>query len=410
MASLNDLIVSGKARFLNTISGNIDGTSSNVTGTVAIAHGGTGATTRLGAAKNLTDETVPTPGFVVGLTDSWGKFGYTSIANLKTTIGSAAAASGGTAITMCTTGEKYTWNAAADTVKQNLVTDNKDYRILLSGSNSAYGETESANKSNRLTFNPYNLILDMNADSNNYVSLSTGTGTSSQLHLYNTGTSLIVLSSGSGTSVKTMGIYANNISNSSTWDGTNTSLVTAVTSAKDTVKQHINSTNVALDVILSGSASGGATGTGYVYKSSNLTFNPAYSNATMTSGLLCVNGKSTSNVNYSLKMYSNDIVLSGTSSTWDGTNTSLVTAVTQLKNTKADILAETIPNLTFSGGVATLAKKTGYILISIYPYARSDDGYGITSFTEQNDGSYKIRNNYGGLNASLKARAIWLKV
>ena len=233
MASLNDLIVSGKARFLNTISGNIDGTSSNVTGTVAIAHGGTGATTRLGAAHALTNQEVVTPGFVVGLTDNWGKFGYTSIANLKTTIGSAAAASGGTAKTLCTTGEKYTWNNAATTVKQNLVSVNEDYRILLSGSNSAYGETESANKSNRLTFNPYNLILNMNADSNNYVSLSTGTGTSSQLHLYNTGTSLIVLSSGSGTSVKTMGIYANNISNSSTWDGTNTSLVTAVTNKLD---------------------------------------------------------------------------------------------------------------------------------------------------------------------------------
>lgn len=212
-------------------------------------------------------------------------------------------------------------------------------------------------------------------------------------------------------STKKLTIVANDITKTNdTWDGTNTSLVTAVTSAKDTVKQHINSTNAALDVILSGSASGGATGTGYVYKSSNLTFNPAYSNATMTSGLLCVNGKSTSNVNYSLKMYSNDIVLSGTSSTWDGTNTSLVTAVTQLKNNKADILAETIASLTFSSGVATLAKKTGYILINIYPYNRSDNIYGITSFTEQTDGSYKIRNNTTNLSASLAARAIWLKV
>lgn len=125
-----------------------------------------------------------------------------------------------------------------------------------------------------------------------------------------------------------------------------------------------------------------------------------------------LNIQTTSGNLHSLTVAHNDIYFSASSNppTWDGTNTSLVTAVTQLKNTKADILAETIPNLTFSGGVATLAKKTGYILISIYPYARSDDGYGITSFTEQNDGSYKIRNNYGGLNASLKARAIWLKV
>lgn len=392
MAQLNDLVVTGKSRFLNEIQGNISGTASNVTGTVAIAHGGTGATTRLGAAKNLTDETVPTPGFVVGLTDSWGKFGYTSIANLKTTIGSAAAASGGTAITMCTTGEKYTWNAAADTVKQNLVTDNKDYRILLSGSNSAYGETESANKSNRLTFNPYNLILDMNADSNNYVSLSTGTGTSSQLHLYNTGTSLIVLSSGSGTSVKTMGIYANNISNSSTWDGTNTSLVTAVTSAKDTVKQHVNSSSGALDVILSGSASGGGTGTGYVYKSSNLTFNPAYSNATMTSGLLCVNGKSISNVNYSLKMYSNDIVLSGTSSTWDGTNTSLVTALTNKISKETNTSVNWTSSATGRTVVCMLAKIGTIVICTIT--GSTDANHSITAWTATQLGAGQIPPGY----------------
>ena len=110
MAQLGNLICSGAARFLNTINGNITGTSSNVTGTVAIANGGTGATTRLGAAQNLTNESVASPGYVVGLTQNWGKFGYTTIDQLKTTIGAAAAASGGTAITMVTTGDKYTWN------------------------------------------------------------------------------------------------------------------------------------------------------------------------------------------------------------------------------------------------------------------------------------------------------------
>lgn len=110
MAQLGNLICSGAARFLNTINGDITGTSSNVTGTVAIANGGTGATTRLGAAQNLTNESVASPGYVVGLTQNWGKFGYTTIDQLKTTIGAAAAASGGTAITMVTTGDKYTWN------------------------------------------------------------------------------------------------------------------------------------------------------------------------------------------------------------------------------------------------------------------------------------------------------------
>ena len=59
------------------------GTAANVSGTVAIANGGTGATTRLGAAKNLTDESVPSPGYVVSLTQSWGKFGYSSLSQLK---------------------------------------------------------------------------------------------------------------------------------------------------------------------------------------------------------------------------------------------------------------------------------------------------------------------------------------
>lgn len=72
------------------------GTAANVSGTVAIANGGTGATTRLGAAKNLTNEEVTNPGYVVGLTDSWGKFGWTTIGNLKTALGVPAAANNGT--------------------------------------------------------------------------------------------------------------------------------------------------------------------------------------------------------------------------------------------------------------------------------------------------------------------------
>lgn len=53
MAQLNDLIVTGKSRFLNSISGNITGTASNVTSTVAIANGGTGATTAANARTAL---------------------------------------------------------------------------------------------------------------------------------------------------------------------------------------------------------------------------------------------------------------------------------------------------------------------------------------------------------------------
>jgi hypothetical protein len=74
-------------------SSNITGTSSNVTGTVAIAHGGTGATTRLNAVKALTNEDVGTNAtYFLTITNSWGKAGYTSVANAKTVLGLGSAA------------------------------------------------------------------------------------------------------------------------------------------------------------------------------------------------------------------------------------------------------------------------------------------------------------------------------
>ena len=75
------------------IQNNTSGTSSNVTGTVAIAHGGTGATTRLNALKALTDENVGTNAqYFLTITNSWGKGGYTSVANAKTVLGLGSAA------------------------------------------------------------------------------------------------------------------------------------------------------------------------------------------------------------------------------------------------------------------------------------------------------------------------------
>lgn len=77
-----------KASITGNVTGNCSGTSANVTGTVAIANGGTGATTRLGALKNLTNENVGTSAqhFLV-ITDSWGKGGYASVANAKSVLG-----------------------------------------------------------------------------------------------------------------------------------------------------------------------------------------------------------------------------------------------------------------------------------------------------------------------------------
>ena len=66
----------------------IDGKAANVTGTVAIANGGTGATDRLSALKNLTNQNVGTNAtYFLTITGSWATGGYTSVANAKTVLG-----------------------------------------------------------------------------------------------------------------------------------------------------------------------------------------------------------------------------------------------------------------------------------------------------------------------------------
>ena len=72
-----------------------DGTTGGVKSTdyVTIANGGTGATTRLNALKNLTNENVGTSAtYFLTITSSWGKGGYTSVADAKTVLGLGSAA------------------------------------------------------------------------------------------------------------------------------------------------------------------------------------------------------------------------------------------------------------------------------------------------------------------------------
>lgn len=72
---------------LTTLKNDTTGKASNVTGTVAIANGGTGATTRLNAIKALTNESVGTPTHFLAITTNWGKAGYTTVAQAKTVLG-----------------------------------------------------------------------------------------------------------------------------------------------------------------------------------------------------------------------------------------------------------------------------------------------------------------------------------
>ena len=73
-----------------------DVAASKITGAVSIAHGGTGATTRLAALKALTNESVGTSAtYFLTITDSWGKGGYSSVANVKSILGNATQSANG---------------------------------------------------------------------------------------------------------------------------------------------------------------------------------------------------------------------------------------------------------------------------------------------------------------------------
>ena len=78
-ANVGNLIVTGAARFLNTINGSVSGTASNVTGIVAIANGGTGASTAANARANLGTPYMYTDSYPTLMqangTNSWIKIG-----------------------------------------------------------------------------------------------------------------------------------------------------------------------------------------------------------------------------------------------------------------------------------------------------------------------------------------------
>ena len=72
---------------------------------LTIANGGTGASTRLNAFKNLTNAAVASPNYVVGFTSNWAAAGYTSLQQLRNasglgnTTGALPIANGGTGAT-----------------------------------------------------------------------------------------------------------------------------------------------------------------------------------------------------------------------------------------------------------------------------------------------------------------------
>lgn len=92
--NVGNLIVTGAARFLNTINGSVSGTSSNVTGTVAIANGGTGATTAANARANLGTPYMYTDSYPT-LLPANGSNNWIKIGTSNTSYGLLPSASGG---------------------------------------------------------------------------------------------------------------------------------------------------------------------------------------------------------------------------------------------------------------------------------------------------------------------------
>lgn len=87
-----DIIAASDVGIVNSAN-SCSGNAVNVTGTVAIANGGTGATTRLNAIKALVNEDVSTNAtHFLGLKSDWSKVGYISAANAKTVLGLKSAA------------------------------------------------------------------------------------------------------------------------------------------------------------------------------------------------------------------------------------------------------------------------------------------------------------------------------
>ena len=311
-----------------------------------------------------------------------------------TTYSSLAAASGGTAVSLVTTGEKYSWNAksGSDVNVQQTATDTASsstpYPLLFGASDTTTTTTEGARKTQYLTYDPYYKKICLNDE---FYGTSTGglcstmyagdvgikyyqTENDGETPLYEFGANFTIWGSGSSAySTAEIGAADGSwmtISNqdavlhSNTWDGTNTSLKTAIGSARDVVKQVptssstdatqgyplIFSNNTSNSTITSnvqkseylkyytGSKSDGMGGT-MTYNGLGL-YNPT--NSSLNEGVIGINLTAQSQ---EINMYmqandsticalsiqnhfggSSDICLTG--STWDGTNASLRTAIT----------------------------------------------------------------------------------
>lgn len=163
------------------VSGNVTGTSANVTGTVIIGHGGTGATTREDACKNLFQKNMGSSdiAFFLTGTSNFADSGYSSVADVKTVLGlksaaytesSAYAASGHTHSYLPLSGGTLTGTITSSVnniIKRNVTDDILSLRGGTDVSNGArfelYGGTRSVN--------PGSFLITASIDSSTYKQL-----------------------------------------------------------------------------------------------------------------------------------------------------------------------------------------------------------------------------------------------
>lgn len=374
MAQLNDLLITGKTRALNPINGSCTN--------------GTTVTTQTQSTKFMRED------------GTWSAPSYMTIGTTSTT-----AMAGDTNV---------------NNVTQTKTTTNANYEILFSGTADNTTRAEGARKTSTLLFNPSKDALTVGARRSgntigDYSVVEGVYGTASAMGSHAEG--LFTISSGDyshvegqyttaqrrsqhvfgeynildtgGSSTSSKGTYIEIVGNgtsqnalsnartldwsgnevlagtltctdvtalNTTWDGTNTSLVTAVTSAKGTVTQTntaVSSAASYYNILFSNAAADTTTRTDSVRKSAYLFFDTK--DSTLTTGNLVA----------SSTVYAADV--SNLTSTWDGTNTSLKTAIgnkiSDIKLIKVNIPCTSLTKNMSLATYVTSSLPSGYTFI-----------------------------------------------
>lgn len=469
MAQLGDLIVSGKARFLNKISGNIDSADKvnnkltlTVSGDGIVAYdydGSSPVSVNIGSVTPAehTHGNIQNGGTLQtnDITIASGDKLVVTDSSDSSRIARTSLSFDGSTTTQCLT-KKGTWatfgtsnltigttsttamagNTAVNNVTQTATSTNATYELLFSGTADNTTRNEGARKTSGLTFNPSTGALNVSG-SLNFASTSLTSSMNAQgLTVTQTGNSTTSIAYGTiGISDRSdsISMSSSDITLSSKWDGTNTSLKTAVTGAKGTVTQTAtDSTNTNYEILFSSTADN-TTRTEGARKTQYLNFNPSthtlttydssyatmlmpnayYTTDTTTMSKIAAIGINSGSAMIQLGdsgggigASTTDIVLSGTDNTWDGTNTSLKTAI---KDKVSKSSGTTVDN-PISGAIAitdNFFSKASSVDLSKSNNNLSSDYFGLVDFRDKNKKrfgyiQYGVRTS-GGTDASLRA-------